>query len=199
MNIKLLFAILATVLTVVGFFPYFRDISRKKTKPHAYTWLIWTITQGTATASMWYGKGGWGVSAFTVGTVLIFVVFLLSLKFGTKNITKGDTVIFMAALLAIIIWWQLHNPILAVLMASVIDIVGYFPSFRKTYEEPWTETPATWAIFALTSIFTVFALTEYNFLTLSYLTAITAANICFLVLCLTRRRVIPPGRPATSR
>ncbi|MFA5030234.1 MAG: hypothetical protein WC495_01440 [Patescibacteria group bacterium] len=189
---KLALAILSTIVGVVGgFLPYFRDIFRKKTKPHAYTWLIWTITQGTAVAGLWYGKAGWGVLPLTIGTILVFAIFLLSLKLGTKNITKNDTAILVAALLAIFVWWQLHNPLLAVIMVSVIDVIGYVPSFRKTFQEPWTETPISWVMFALTNLISMLALAEYNFLTLTYLISITAANISLLAICLLRRRIVP--------
>jgi hypothetical protein len=190
-NIKLIFAILASLVGIFGaFLPYLRDIFLKKTKPHAYTWLIWTITQGTAVAGLWYGKGGWGTLALSVGTVFVFITFLLSLKYGTRNITKSDTVILIAALLAVVVWWQLHSPLLSVLMISVIDFFGYLPSFRKTFEEPWTETTTSWIVFSLANILTILALKEYNFLTLVYLITISSANIILFTISLLRRRVV---------
>ncbi len=191
-SIKLILALLASLVGIVGaFLPYLRDIFLKKTKPHAYTWLIWTITQGTAVAGLWYGKGDWGALALSVGTVFVFIVFLLSLKYGTRNITKSDTVILIAALLAVVVWWQLHSPWLAVLMVSVIDVLGFLPSFRKTFEEPWTETATSWTAFSLANILSILALSEYNFLTLTYLIAITSAEIILLTICLVRRQLVP--------
>lgn len=191
LDIKLVFAILAGLVIIIGaYLPYFRDMLRGTTKPHAYTWLIWSITQSTAVAGLFYGNGGWGAFALLIGTIFAFIVFLLSFKYGTKNITKGDTIILIAALLAIIVWWQLNNPLLSVLMVSIIDFLGYLPSFRKTFAEPWTETPISWAVFSITNILTVFALTQYNFLTLAYLITMTGANIILLAICLLRRRVI---------
>ncbi len=192
MSMKLIVAVLALVVAIIGaFLPYIRDIFLKKTKPHAYTWLIWTITQGTAVAGLWYGNGGWGILPLFIGTIFVFLVFLLSLKYGTRNITKGDTVVLIAALLAIVVWWQLQAPLLAVLMVSVIDVLGYLPSFRKTFKEPWTETVASWVVFSIANILNMLALSEYNFLTLSYLVAITVANLVLVTICLLRRRVVP--------
>ena len=191
-NIKLILAILATVVIVGGaFLPYLRDIFRGKTKPHAYTWLVWTITQGTAVAGLIKGKGGWGALTLIIGIVFCLIIFLLSLKYGTRNITKSDTVILVAALSAIVVWWQLENPLLAIFMVSVIDVLGYIPTFRKTFEEPWTETAISWAVFSLVNILIIFALSEYNLLTLTYLVTITFANFTLLAICLIRRRVIP--------
>lgn len=191
-NIKFVLAITVSLIEIIGaFLPYLRDIFLKKTKPHAYTWLIWTITQGTAVAGLWYGKGGWGALALIIGTMFVFLIFLLSLKYGTRNITSGDKAVLIAALLAIVIWWQLHRPLLAVLMVCVIDILGFLPSFRKTFEQPWTETITTWAVFSLVDILNMFALRKYNFFTLAYLIVITTANITLFAICLLRRRVVP--------
>jgi hypothetical protein len=191
-DIKLIFAILATVISVAGFFlPYLKEMLKGKTKPHAYTWLIWTITQGTAVVGLIYGGGRWGAASLAIGTAFVFLVFLLSFKYGTRNITKSDTIILIAALSAIIIWWQLDNPLLAVFMVSIIDVLGYIPSFRKTFEEPWTEPPILWAIVSFSSIFSIFALNEYNLLTLTYITAITSASLVLLIICLIRRRIVP--------
>ena len=131
MDIKIFFTIVATVVGAIAFFPYLRDIFLHKTKPHAYTWLIWTITQGTAVAGIWYGGGGWGGLNLAVGALFVASVFFFSLRYGTKNITRSDTVVLMVALLAIIAWWQFRQPLIAILMVSAIDIIGYIPSFRN--------------------------------------------------------------------
>src|SRR5262245_28245295 len=103
---------------------------RGKTKPHAYTWLIWTITLGTAMAGLFRGHGGCVALPIGSGTFLVFVTFLLSFKYGTKNITRSDAVTLIAALGAVVVWWQLKNPLAAVLMVSLIDVIGYIPSVR---------------------------------------------------------------------
>jgi hypothetical protein len=57
MDIKSIFSALASVIIVIAYYPYIRDIFLKKTKPHIYTWLIWAITTGTATMGLWQGGG----------------------------------------------------------------------------------------------------------------------------------------------
>jgi len=183
MNLKLFFTILSTITAIAAYVPYARDIFALKTKPHAYTWLIWTITQGIGVLGIWYGGGSWAVLSLAIGTVSVFCTFLFSLKYGTKNITRSDTVILFSALCAILVWWQLKQPLLAVVMVSVIDTLGYIPSLRKTYLEPWSETMISWLAFAAAGIFALIALHEYNLLTMIYLIAMTLANIALLSLC----------------
>ena len=191
MDLKIIFTVIATIIGTVAFLPYLRDTLSLKTKPHIYTWLIWAITQGTAVVGIWYGGGGWGALNLTVGVLLVLIVLFFSLKYGTKNITKSDTIILIAALAAILVWWQLDQPILAVVMVSVIDVLGYIPSFRKSYAEPWSETMIAWVGFSVSNTFAILALSEYNFLTMTYLIAITLANIVLTLFCVYRRRFVP--------
>ncbi len=194
MEIKIIFTIIATLIGVAGFLPYLKDIFSLKTKPHAYTWLIWAITQGTAVAGIWYGGGGWGGLNLVVGMIFVLVIFLLSLKYGTRNITKSDTAILITALVAILIWWQLDKPLISVIMISAIDVIGYIPSFRKSYREPWSETLISWSVFPVSNIFALLALKEYNWLTMTYLMAITMASLSLYLFCFYRRKFVPKPR-----
>ena len=187
MDYKIISIILATIIGTASFVPYLKDIFKKKTKPHLYTWLVWSITQGTAVAGIIYGGGGIGAIELIIGTILVFLVFLFSLKYGSKNITKADTFVLFAALLAILVWWKLKNPLTAIFIVSLIDLLGCIPSFRKTFIEPWSETVLTWFGFALSNCFAILALHEYNFLTLTYITSLTIANLGLGILCLIRR------------
>lgn len=195
MPLKTVFTIIATAIGIYAFFPYLIDTLTLKTKPHAYTWLIWAITQGTAVVGIWYGGGSWGGLNLTVGVIFVIGIFLFSLKYGTKNITRSDTIILIAALLAILVWWQLDQPLLSIIMISIIDVTGYIPSFRKSYIEPWSETLSSWLLFTFSNVFAVLALSEYNALTLTYIISISLANIALFLLCLFRRRLVPKPDP----
>ena len=190
-DIKLIFAICAILTAVFGsFLPYIRDVFKKKTKPHAYTWLIWTITQGVAAAGLLYGKGGWGFFELLIGTFFVFLIFLISLKYGTKNITKSDTIVLIFALLSIAVWLKMNSPILAVFMVSVIDFIGYFRTFRKSFLQPRSETVLSWFGFFCSDIFAILALYSYNFLTLTYLVTIAVGNLIIISICLFRRQIV---------
>ncbi len=190
MDIKIIFSAIAIIIGFSATFPYIKDIFSFKTKPHVYTWLIWSLTTGTAALAAYYGGGGVGSINLILMFFVTFGIFLISIKYGTKNITISDTIILITALLAILIWWQLQQPLISVLMVSAIDVIGYFPSFRKSWYEPWSETIISWLGFALANIFAILALSEYNFLTVTYLFSIMSANATLFLICLMRRLVI---------
>lgn len=194
MEFKFAFALISTAITIAAYVPYLKDVFARRTKPHAYTWLIWAITQGTVTAVIWYEGGNWGALSLLIGTILVVVVFILSFQYGTRNITRSDTVVLVLALLAVAVWWRLDNPLLAVLMVTSIDAFGYIPTIRKSFYEPWSETVSSWALFTLAAFFAILALEEYSVPTVLYLCMLMCANCIVIALCLIRRRNI--ARPA---
>jgi hypothetical protein len=191
MELKLVFAVIATVISTASFYPYFRDIFRGMTKPHLYTWLIWTVTTGTATAAIWRGGGGVAVVSPAISVVLTFFVFLLCFRYGTKNITVSDTLILVGALASVFIWWQLKNPLLALIVATGTDLLGYVPTIRKSWFEPWSESILSWVTWIVSIAFSILALEAYNPLTLTFLVPITAANLFLVGICLARRPAVP--------
>lgn len=188
---KLAFAIVSTVIGIAAFLPYLLDMFARRTRPHLYTWVIWCVTQGTAVAGLWYGNGGFIAFGFAISTALVFLVALLSFWYGTRNITRSDTIILFLALLAVVVWWQLDNPILAIFMVAAIDVIGYIPSYRKSVTEPWAESAWVWFAFSLSNVLALFALNEYNFLTVTYIAAIMVANGLLAAICFWFRRHIP--------
>lgn len=188
-DLKVVAAIVG-LLSNIAFLPYLLDLFKKRTKPHIYTWCIWLITQGTATLAAWQGGAGLGVLGLVVGMLFVAFVFVLSFWYGTKNITRSDTIALVVALIAIFVWWGLEQPILAVLLVALIDGLGYVPTFRKSYTEPWSETVSSWGIFALGNIASLFALETYSLLTVPYLALIAIANTALTVFLLWRRNII---------
>lgn len=187
-DIKIFSGIVAGVVGVFCFVPYFRDIFFHKTKPHIYTWLIWSLLQGTSVFIMLYGGAGIGVLPFVIGTILCGSIFVLSFKYGTKNITLIDTICLIGALVALIFYIFLHDPMLSIVLVSVIDFIGFIPTFRKSYIEPKTETAFTYLVSAISSVLAIGALLNYSLITMLYpITLILTDMMCWFIIVLRRR------------
>lgn len=197
-DLKLISAIIAAALVIVAFCLYFRDIFKRKTTPHLYSWLIWGITQGTATAAAWYGGSKFGAICLAIGTILVIGIICLTFKHATKNITRSDTILLIVALLAIIIWWQMGNPLIAVLIVTAIDAIGFIPTFRKSFVKPWSETLSFWAGMAIASAFIIASTAQYNVLTVTYAAMLLLGNMTVWMICLFRRKVLKTS-PLTSK
>lgn len=188
---KIVAAAIATVLGLLAFVPYAWELFRRRTQPHPYTWLIWSITLGLAAAGVWSGGGGSLAIGMVINVLVVATIFGLSLMYGTKNITRFDTVLLIIALGAILIWVGLDDPFLSVLFVTGIDLLGYIPTYRKSFNEPWSEALLAWIGFTLAYALGLLALAQYNTLTVFYPIVTFTANALFILLILVRRTVVP--------
>ena len=177
---KELIGFITVALTFIALYPYIVDIFRNKTKPHIFTWVIWAIVTILAFFGQWQ-KGG-GPGSWTTGVTGILTIFiaLISIKKGSKDITKSDVVMFIGALLGIIPWLLTKDPTLSVVILTIIDVVAFIPTIRKTMKDPQSETFISYVLHAIRHSLSIFALANYNLATYIYPTALALMNIIII-------------------
>ena len=189
MELKLILGIITTLLAFPTFIPYLKDIVQRKTEPHTYTWLIWTILQSIGVYAGFQDGGGFGMWGLAIGAVFCAIIFLLSLKYGTTNITRFDLYCLVGAFITLGIYLFTNNGLLAVLLVAIIDFVGFLPTFRKGWEEPETETISTFGLSAFGNLLSVFALENYTFITTLYVGSLLFTNTTFATMIYLRRTI----------
>ena len=178
----------ATVLlSIAGHVPYIRDIFRGTTQPHLYTWLVWSIVTTIAFWGQYTTGGGPGAWSTGITLVLTYGITALALWYGTKNVTKLDSVFFVAALVAIVPWLLTDNILFSVILATLIDVVAFGPTIRKTWEEPATETLAMYLLNVVRHGLSIAALSVYSLTTWLYPAALLVMNITVVVVILFRK------------
>jgi len=187
---KQIIGIVSVLLAIVAYVPYFRDIIKGKTKPHVYTWFVWGLVTSIIFALQVKGGGDWGVYVTLSAAVLSFAVFAFGLKNGNKDIHKIDTVFLLVALLALGMWLFAKQPVSSVIILVTIDMLGFAPTIRKSWNKPYDETLFTWSLNGFRHGLSILALGSYNILTLLYPLAWTIANILFSVMLIIRRKKI---------
>ena len=193
-DIKTIFGALAVILTLIGYVPYFRDIFKRTTRPHIFSWFIWGITTGIVYALQVSAGGGPGTWV-TLVLVLIFVaVFFLSFKHGTKDITKTDIIFLILALSALPLWLIVKQPVLSIILLATIDILGFIPTIRKSWNDPYSETLSFYVITTFRHGITVLALSQYNIITILYPLTWILANATFSLILIARRKKIKPAQ-----
>jgi hypothetical protein len=189
MDSKIIFAGISSIIGIACFVPYIRDIFRNTTKPHSYTWFIWTVLQAIAAAAMWSGGAGAAIASSVIGAVLCGFIFILSLKRGFKNVTRFDTVCLFGALIALTAYLLFHDALLSIIFATLTDAIGSLPTFRKAYREPQTETASTHLLSATSGAFAIAAIANFTLTTSLYLFAVTAMDaFCGLLVLVGKDR-----------
>ena len=167
-EIKTIISLFAVLLSIVGYIPYLRDTVKGKTKPHVYSWFIWTLLTGIVYGLQVGSGAGVGSWVTLAVTIIGFVVFLFGMYNGEKDITATDSVFFILSLVALFLWLIAKQPILSVILVSLIDMLGFAPTIRKSWNKPYSETLFTYELGAFRHGLSFFALQNYNIVTWLY-------------------------------
>ncbi len=190
MSLKTIFAIISLLFGTAIFIPYYIGLIQKKTKPHLFSWLTWSLLIGLGFVLSYKGGGGAGSLPFLVDGLLCFTIAVYALVKGEKNITRLDWIAFISALIIMIFYVLTKNAVVSVILTATIDFLGYVPTYRKSYLQPYQE-PALTYFFALVSwVFSLGALGTYTFVTMFYPLSLIATNGAFILFLLMRRKVI---------
>jgi hypothetical protein len=95
--LKEIFGASATIIALVSYIPYLRDVLANKTKPHMFTWLIWGTLTLIGFLGQILGKAGPGAWPSAVTTALCFSIFFFALVKGNKNLAKIDYMMLAGA------------------------------------------------------------------------------------------------------
>jgi len=181
-------SVLAILLTFIGYIPYLRDTMIGKTKPHVFSWFIWGFVTLIAFALQVSGDAGVGAWVTLAAAVVSFIVCGLGLRNGNKNIAKIDVFFLIAAFIATAVWLVAKQPVLSVILISTIEMLGFAPTIRKSWNDPFSETLFTYSLNAFRHGLSVFALENYSVVTWLYPVTWALANGLFAVMLVVRRK-----------
>jgi len=185
---KIILVIIAVLINFIAYFYYIRNVLINNTKPHSFSWIIWSILVGIAFFAQLSDNAGIGMWVTGFDALLCFIVFVLSIKKGEKNITNSDKISLILAILAIVIWIFTSNPLLSVILISFIDGIGFFPTFRKSYNKPYEETVTLFFLSGLIFALALFALEHYTIITVLYISVVMSLDFLFTIMIIIRRR-----------
>lgn len=184
---KEIVGIVGVVLTFVAYIPYYRDILSGKTRPHVYSWSLWSLLTILIVALQIQGGAGpatWVTAA--AGLLCVGVVFL-SLKNGKRDITRSDTVVAVLSLLAIIFWLFIHEPEISLTLVILADLLAFIPTVRKSYVDPHSETLSLYITNALRFGLTLLAVEHYTYLSSGWVIAWAVGNALLSLMLIVRR------------
>jgi hypothetical protein len=190
MNFKVIVAIISVLLTLTGYTFYFRDIFAGKTKPHAYSWLVWASLTAIAFAGQISDHAGPGAWVTAVTAAISFIIFVIAIQKGEHNITRSDKLNLLGAAVALFLWFFTSNPLSAIILISIVDFLGFLPTIRKSYHKPYEETLISYVLAGTKFILSIIALDHYSATTWLYPASLIAANAFFVSMLIIRRRQV---------
>jgi len=192
---KELLSAIAMAITLIAFLPYIRSIIKGVVKPHVFSWVIWGTTTFIVFLAQLDDEGGAGAWAIGFsGCISILIAILAFLNRSDISITKIDWLFLILAMSSLPIWYFTSDPMWAVVILTVIDLLGFGPTIRKSYNQPQSESPGFFALFATRNLIVIMALENYTVATVLFPAAIAFSCLFLITMIVYRRRIIamPP-------
>ncbi len=188
---KSVIGVVAVILVFVGYVPYIRDVLAGRTVPHVYSWFLWGFVTAIAFALQFSGNAGIGAFVTLAAASMCSVVFVLGMMGkGKKDITLVDSIFMILALVALVVWVFAKQPVLSAVLTTMIDLLGFAPTVRKSWNKPHTETISFYYLNSLRFALAIVSLQHYSVVTALYPASWLVANGGFALLLWWRRRVV---------
>lgn len=192
MPYKEILSAVAIVVTFFAFVPYIRSIMDGTTKPHVFSWVIWSSTTFIvflAQLSDDGGVGAWpiGVSSF----ITLYVAILAYRKKSDIHITASDWLFLTMAFGTLPLWYFTSDPLLVVIILTTVDIFGFAPTFRKAYHNPYGEQLKFYAMMAMRDLIAISALENYSLTTTLFPIVMSTSCWIFIAMVFYKRQAEP--------
>jgi len=184
MDYKLFIWIISIILTIYAYYSYIISILKNETKPHIFSWFIWSIS--TLVVFLWqliwwgwyWTFWSWAISFFVI------LIFFLSFKKWEKTFSKMDIFSLFCAFIALLLWYITNNPLYSVILLVSVDVFWFIPTFLKTYKNPFSESIQIYLITWIIYLLSFLSLNNYSLITIFGPVVIWWVNFIFVFFTL---------------
>jgi hypothetical protein len=199
LDYKTLLALLGILLGTSSYIAYILSIYRHGVRPHAFSWLVWGLLMGISFTIQFTQHAGAGSWLMGLGACACLLIFSLALIKGNRAFGRFDWACLFLALMGIVLWITTNKPVTAAVMITIADAVGYAPTFKKGFRLPREENIAPYTVGIVTTLLSIFALSNYSVATWLYPASLAVTNTAFISMILLRRRQLPLTTIRTAR
>lgn len=104
-------------------------------------------------------------------------------------ISAIDWLFFILAMSSIPLWYFTADPLLSVIVLTIIDLLGFAPTVRKAYVLPYEEHLTFYVLMALRNCIAIMALEHYSVTTVLFPALTALACLIFIIMVIFRRRL----------
>ena len=183
MVVKECFSLLAMALIIPSFLSYLYSVYRQNCSPHFFTWVIWSLTTTTVFFAQWVGHGGFG--AWPTGLSCAVTWLITAIAYFQSNdlkMTNIDAFCLFASAVSVLTWVITDSPLWAVIIITLVDLLGFIPALREAYYDPLHENVGFFVLFIIRSCLSLLALESYSITTVLFPAAVSLMSLVFVVM-----------------
>lgn len=192
---------LAAAIRLFGGLAYLRATLAGRARPHAISWLIWSITpliSFFAELSAGVGIIAFLTLALAASPMMVFFAALFK-DIRLLRADRFDMLCITIALFGIVMWFATDSPAVAISIAIIADTVSCLPTLRKAYRDPHSEYPLTFLLSAGSMVLALLATQSISFEAFAFPVYVLSMNLLIASLAMrpgkqSRRRAQVPKR-----
>lgn len=129
-----------TALSVFSTVPYIKDIIQGKTKPRMVSWAVWALLLGMTAIVSWQQHQISSAVLSGASTIGCLVVTVLAVRYASLRLTRMELYSLFGALVGLVLWLVLDDPMLVLIAALVVDGIAYLPTYVNGWRNPRDES-----------------------------------------------------------
>lgn len=196
MDYKAICGVASAALTIAGFITYLWWMKKTGERPSRATWLIWTLNSFLLPAS-YYMLGVkqtlWLAVSYAIGCTAV-AVYAVLMK-GEREFTRIERWCFFGVGVAAFLWFITGLPLVAFVLALVIDLIGITSTMEHAWKRPQGESLVAWNLMCAGGVFSIFAVEIWSwevhtFIDASYPVQISVTTAVIMAILYIRRRAL---------
>jgi len=130
---------LATIVSLLGFVFGVFSIIKGSFRPQRMTRFLLFIISLLFVGTLIAQGDTSGIYVALAGFIGTTAMFIASIKNGIGGYSKLDIIVLICAIFTFVIWRTTDNALLGLIMSILTDLIGFIPTFVKTWNRPETE------------------------------------------------------------
>ena len=191
---KILFGILSGVIGLAATLPYVLAIYKGEVRPHRVAWLIGLLAKTLTFITQIAKSAQFSLLLNLAGIISGGIIFILSIKRGVGGVNRRDRIAFMLSMTGLVAWLLTREAFYGLFFAIAADAIGTILTVDKTYRMRGTESPITWAMATIASIFGLLAVDSYTLGQTAFPLYAVIGGFSLFLVSLLKPRSTPPAQ-----
>lgn len=146
------------ILSLISPIFYTKSMLSGQAKPHRVTRLIVWLAAVAGVLGVIHSPNLAGVIFAGIFFARATYLLIMSGLYGVGGSSRLDRYCLAIAVFALLIYWATGSGLLAITFGILADLIGYIPTFVKTWRDPKSEDPFFFSIEGLASFLAVIAI-----------------------------------------
>ncbi len=159
-------------------------------RPHPLSWTLFGVLSGTG---YWVQRtegvvaGSWALLAMTV---ICFLFVAAGVAKGERHFPRREWAFLAAGCAVFLLYNVTRQPTLAAVLVTLVDALGYGPTFSRAWSKPWKDSATSFALNAVKFIPSILAMETVSIATSAYPATLIVLNGAVTAMLILRRRAL---------